>query len=155
MVEELRFWEDLWLGDKPLCKCSSRLYGLTFSKNVLISDVFNSDWSVINFRRNLWDETAAMRQELLNLCANVNLVEEDRCRWLLTKSGNISVKSMYLALKMGAVKWKHRNVWSVKIPLKMKVFVWLAFNKNILTKDVLMRRGIQIPPPPPPTPAPR
>ena len=67
--------------------------------------------------------------------------EEDRCKWLLTKSGSFSVKSMYLALKLGSVKWKHEGVWLTRVPMKIKVFLWLVFHKSILTKDVLIRRG--------------
>jgi hypothetical protein len=48
---------------------------------------------------------------------------------------------MYLALKMGEAKWPQWNVWLVRILLKIEVFLWLAFHKNILTKDVLIRRG--------------
>ena len=119
-----RFWEDLWLGDIPLCQRFSRLYNLTLSKNVLIAEVFETNWTNIKFRRTLWGETAAMWQELQTLCMGVSLVEgEDRCRWVLTKSGNFSVKSTYLALKLRSVKWSHRNIWAVRAPLKIKVSV--------------------------------
>ena len=140
--ERTRFWEDLWVGDRPLCERFSRLYNLTFSKNVLVAAVLNTNWVAIKFRRVLWGETALMWQNLKDLCAHIRLVEEeDRCKWLLTKSGSFSVKSMYLALKLGSVKWKHEGVWLTRVPMKIKVFLWLVFHKSILTKDVLIRRG--------------
>jgi hypothetical protein len=46
-----------------------------------------------------------------------------------------------MALKICALKWPHRNFWFVKFPLKIKVFIWLAFRKSILTKYVLIRSG--------------
>jgi hypothetical protein len=52
-----------------------------------------------------------------------------------------TVDSMHMALKICAVKWPHRNFWFVKFPLKIKVFIWLAFRKSILTKYVLIRSG--------------
>ena len=36
----IRFCEDPWMGDKPLCEQFSRLYNLTFSTNIMVSDVF-------------------------------------------------------------------------------------------------------------------
>ena len=41
---------------------------------------------------------------------------------------------------MCVVNWPHKNVWSVKIPLKINMFLWLYFHNSILTKDVLIRR---------------
>ena len=55
-----RLWEDVWLGDKPVCVRFNRFYNLGFSKNILVSDVFETNWYVIRFRRNLWGETASM-----------------------------------------------------------------------------------------------
>ena len=97
---------------------------------------------LLNFVEFCGGETAALWQELQLLCADVNLNDdEDRCRWILTKSGKFSERSMYLALKMTTVKWQHRDVWVVKIPLKIKIFLWLAFHNSVLTKDVLIKRG--------------
>lgn len=62
------------------------------------------------------------------MCRGIKLCEcENSCRWLLTKYGKFTVNSMYLALKMGEVKWPHRNVWLVRIPLKTKVFFVACF----------------------------
>jgi hypothetical protein len=41
---------------------------------------------------------------------------------LLTKCGKFTVKSMYLDLKMGEVKWSHRIERLVRVSLKIKVF---------------------------------
>ena len=122
-----RFWKICgWVID--LCECFSRLYNLTFTKHILVAAVFDIDWAV--------------RQSLKDLCAHVNLVEkEDICRWLLTNSGCFPVKSMYVALKLDTVEWKHKEVWLTRVPMKIKVFLWLVFHKSILTKDVLIRRG--------------
>ena len=45
------------------------------------------------------------------------------------------------ALKASQVKVPYRKVWFLKTPLKVKVFVWLAFRKSILTKSVFLSRG--------------
>ena len=33
------------------------------------------------------------------------------------------------------------TIWSIKIPLKIKLFIWLLFNDKILTRDNLAKRG--------------
>jgi hypothetical protein len=32
-------------------------------------------------------------------------------------------------------------MWWIKIPLKIKVFMWLTLHNSILTRDILIRRG--------------
>ena len=91
-----RFWEDTWLGRKPLCQLFPRLYNLTFCQHVTVAKVFNQDFDCIRFRRCLYGETLTMWNELLDMCSQVTLSEEpDRVKWLLTKSGSFSVKSLY------------------------------------------------------------
>jgi hypothetical protein len=92
------FWEDLWVGDKPLREKFPRLYFLTV--NFTVARVFNEGWGCIRFRRVLFGETAKLWQELKNLCQNVTLSNvEDRSKWLLTKNGVFTVKSLYNLLK--------------------------------------------------------
>jgi hypothetical protein len=92
--------------------------------------------------RVLWGEAASLWRSLQEDCAGVVLSEEeDGLVWKLTNSGVFTVHSMYLAFKMSQVKWPHRKLWFVRVPLKVKVFLWTALHKNILTKDVLVHRG--------------
>lgn len=134
------FWEDLWIGDVPIK--FPRLYNLTFNHKISVARVFDKGWGCIRFRRTLWGETAVMWEQLQNLCADVVLTDdEDSLSWTLTKSGIFSVQSMYLALKISQVKWPHRKLWFVRVPLKVKVFLWLTAQKSILTRDVLIHRG--------------
>jgi hypothetical protein len=37
----------------------------------------------------------------------------------------------------------HTKLWKAKIPLKIKIFMWLVENNSILTRDNLSRRGWQ------------
>jgi zinc-binding in reverse transcriptase len=49
---------------------------------------------------------------------------------------------MYLFLNFCGIKiLMVGSVWKLKIPLKIKLFIWLALQGKILTKDVLLRRG--------------
>jgi hypothetical protein len=50
------------------------------------------------------------------------------------------VKSMYRALQnYGVVPYKF--MWKIKIPMRVKTFIWLILKKSILTRDVLLHRG--------------
>jgi hypothetical protein len=60
--------------------------------------------------------------------------EKDLFVWSLTMSRNFSVKSMYLDLLDDGTK-----VWKMKVPLKIKVFMWFLHRKFILTKDNLTK----------------
>ena len=35
----------------------------------------------------------------------------------------------------------YKFLWKVKIPLRVKTFIWLVLKKSILTRDVLLKRG--------------
>jgi len=50
---------------------------------------------------------------------------------------------MYLALIDDNVLQINRPLWKLKIPLKVKVFIWLLHHGVILTKDNLAKRNWQ------------
>ena len=91
-----RFWEDAWIHNKPLCQLFPRLYKLTFRQNITVAKAFEQDFNCIRFRRCLYGETLDMWNKLLDMCSQVVLSEEpDKVKWLLTSSGQFSVKSPY------------------------------------------------------------
>ena len=75
--EKIRFWEDLWLGDQPLCAQYSDLYRVISSRNLTISVVLGSSPPStlnLNFRRNLTDTEIEHFQRLLlslGFCASI------------------------------------------------------------------------------------
>jgi hypothetical protein len=143
--EETIFWEDVWIGAIPLKERFPRLYNLTFSVYITVAKVFVEGWGCIRFRRVLWGKTAQLWQDLKNLCSVAKLSDgRDRCTWLLEKSGNFSMKSMYIALKTKNSVCEFKYCWKVRIPLRVKVFIWLVFKKSILTRDNLLKRGWEV-----------
>ena len=57
--------------------------------------------------------------------ANVQLVDgSDMFRWNLTNSGSFTVRSMYLYLLDRQPPFSHKMIWKLKIPLKIKIFLW-------------------------------
>ena len=65
----------------------------------------------------------------------------DKFVWNLTTSGIFSVKSMYLDMMDDDTRYLRKYLWKLKIPLKIKIFMWFLSNKVLLTKDNLAKRN--------------
>ena len=67
--------------------------------------------------------------------------EPDKFSWALTNSGIFTVRSLYLDLMSGHTVVLRKFIWKMKVPLKIRIFMWFLFRKVILTKDNLARRN--------------
>jgi hypothetical protein len=73
---------------------------------------------------------------------NIHLRERtDIFRWSLKHDGKFSVSSMYQALLDSDIVPHNSYLWKIKIPLKIKAFLWLLYREAILTKDNLVKRN--------------
>jgi hypothetical protein len=71
---------------------------------------------------------------------NVHLNDDkDNFIWVLTNSGQYTVKLLYLDLINDDTKYLKKYIWKMKVPLKIKIFMWFLHRKEILTKDNLLR----------------
>jgi hypothetical protein len=137
----VRFWEDVWLGEMALAHQYPSLYNIVMHKNVSDHSVLSSRPLNIGFRRTLdgskWDEW-------MHLCNRLILVhlndEPDRFVWKLTKSGIFTVKSMYEDLMNYHEHFPTKYLWKLKVPLKIKIFMWFLRRKVLLTRDNLIKR---------------
>ena len=85
----------------------------------------------------LGEQWASMR----GLLRDITLSEEpDKLVWTLTNSGIFSVKSFYNAMQSHRVV-PYKFLWKIKLPMKIKTFIWLVLKRSILTRDVLKHRG--------------
>ena len=70
----------------------------------------------------------------------VNLNEdEDRFKWNLTTNGNFTVRSLYLDIMNGHTPYLRKYLWKLKVPLKVKKFMWFLNWKVLLTKYNLVK----------------
>jgi len=77
---------------------------------------------------------------LIATIANVNLqAGNDTITWTLSTSGNFTVRSMYRYLITNHIKVTH-EIWRVKLPLKIKIFLWFLKKGVIQTKDNLAKK---------------
>jgi hypothetical protein len=52
----------------------------------------------------------------------------DRIIWHWTPDGNYSAKLAYRMLHTGSTLFlSHRFIWNTSVPLRVKIFLWLAF----------------------------
>jgi len=139
---ETRLWDDTWVGDKPLKVSYPSLYNIVHDPHVTVSKVMTTSPLNISFRRALVDNKLREWLHLVASISNVQLVEgSDYFNWNITKSGLFSVRSMYLHLMDTQPPFVHRNIWKIKIPLKVKIFLWFLQRGVILTKDNLTRKN--------------
>jgi hypothetical protein len=115
---------------------------LTFTHEITVAKVFAQEFNCIRFRRCLYGESLEMWNKILDICRRTNLTEEpDRVSWTLTKSGAFSVKSLYTYLIARRILFPYKMIWRMKIPLKVKAFIWLIVKDRILTKNNLAKKG--------------
>jgi hypothetical protein len=67
--------------------------------------------------------------------------EPDRFKWCLMTSGVFSVKSLYADFLNDHTKYLQNYLWKMKVPLKIRIFMWFLHRKVILTKDNLLKRS--------------
>jgi hypothetical protein len=136
-----RFWEDHWIGDEPFAVKYKNLYDICECRGITVHEALLERWSNLKFRRTLTDNVLQMWESLIAECAVVVLSDEnDTVKWKLDPKG-FSVRSMYRALKWRSFGFPFKFLWKVKVPAKVKVFLWLVVKRSILTKDVLHHRG--------------
>ena len=53
----------------------------------------------------------------------------------LTKSGFLKVRSIYRTMIKQGVQPEENPLWKLKVPLKIKIFLWYLIKGVTLTKD--------------------
>jgi hypothetical protein len=140
--EGTRFWEDTWLGDAPLANQFPNLYAIVNHKNVTVASSFTENGLNISFRRNLHGDKWLSWLDLVERLMDIQLTDEkDTFIWKLTDSGQFSVRSLYAELLNGNTRFLRKYLWKIKVPLKIRIFMWFLNRKEILTKDNLTKRN--------------
>jgi len=139
---QIRFWEDNWLGGTPLKDQFLSLYNIVRPKFNTISDVLGSSPPNLSWRRSLYGPILVAWHELHARIEDIVLSQDkDEFFWNLTPNGQFSVKSLYSALLHPGSPTVNRNLWKLKAPLKVKIFLWYLRRGVVLTKDNLAKRN--------------
>src|SRR4051812_17682988 len=142
---EIRFWEDIWLGNATLRDQYPALYNIVRHKGDTLATVMQESPPNVAFRRDLIGPRLTSWNGLLERLAVVQLSQgHDEFRWNLNRNEKFSVDSMYRALVQPEIPVDNNyKIWQMKIPLKIKVFAWYLRKGVILTKDNLVKRNWQ------------
>ena len=94
------------------------------------------------FRRALVGDKLDEWEELVAKITHINWTNEsDLFIWNLHNNGQFTVHSMYLHMINQNTPFSHKLIWKLKIPLKIKIFLWYLQKEVILTKDNLIKRN--------------
>jgi hypothetical protein len=61
--------------------------------------------------------------------------------WNLYQDGQYTINSLYMALISNEVVHMNKQVWKLKVLLKIIIFMWNMRKEVVLTKDNLARRN--------------
>jgi hypothetical protein len=137
-----RFWDDIWVGDKPLKDKYPTLYNIVRDPHASVAKVLATSPLNISFRRALVDNKLVQWFHLVAQISHVQLVQgSDHFKWSLTKSGLFTVHSMYQHLIDSRTPFLHKRIWKIRIPLKIKIFLWFLQRGVVLTKDNLAKKN--------------
>ena len=90
----MRFWEDIWLGNRALKEQYPGLYSIVRKKFMTIAEVLATAQPNISWRRSLIGPKLVAWNELLSRIDHINIIDdEDEFRWNLGQSGQFYVKS--------------------------------------------------------------
>lgn len=83
-------------------------------------------------------------QELVEVASSITIANDtDAVIWQYEQSGKYSSKSFYAIINFrGVMPVFIPAVWSVEVPPKIQMFLWLLAQNRLMTVDNLFRRGI-------------
>ncbi len=97
--EQIRFWEDKWLGNLAFKDKYPSLYSIVQRKSSTIANVMRSVPLNVSFRRALVGQNLEYWHELCASTVHIQLNQFSDCfRWNYHQNGRFLVRSMYLAL---------------------------------------------------------
>jgi hypothetical protein len=132
---------DTWLGNLPLKDKFPSLFNIVRRIQDSVATVLASVPLNISFCRNLVGRNLRDWHRIVVSLQDVNLQgERDVFVWSLHSSGSFLVSSMYAALINNGVIVS-QDIWQIKVPTKIKIFLWYLKRGVILIKDNLARRN--------------
>ena len=145
--ERIRFWEDLWWGDQPLCSQFLGLYRVILVKDLTVSVVLGNSYLLFwnfNFRCDLSDIEIELLERLMSSLSLVHLSPiVDSKVWSLSSSCLFTVKSFFLALSNFSnpiLFLLAKFLWKSKALSKVKAFAWLVAHRKVNTNNMLQLR---------------
>jgi hypothetical protein len=135
------FWGDAWCEHSPLKDRFPDIYEICIEQNVTVAEAaaLNSRFS---FKRWMAPDVAMQIHGLTQIMSQTNLsVEPNKPFWKWAKGGKFSVNSVYKPLRGCGLDRTFKHLRKIKIPLKIKIWLWLIWHDAVVTKDNLLKRN--------------
>jgi hypothetical protein len=116
------------------------LYAISNEQNCSVKDMKLKNWKP-SFRRWLHEDLQCQFRRLCDIVFRYGInFDKDQPKWDWEKTGLFSVKSTYKFFYRHDCDYNSKRIWKAKIPLKIKIFLWLVEQNAIITKDNLIKR---------------
>jgi hypothetical protein len=103
-----------------------------------VEPVLRSQPLNVSFRRSLVRQNLIAWHQVVARVINVQLTtQRDMFFWSLQKHGRFTVRSIYKAFIVPHIVQQNHPIWKLKLPLKIKIFMWYLIKNIALTKDNL------------------
>jgi len=140
---QISFWKDLWLQDSCLSSCFPQLFLAAKHQDCTVASQYNARsrrWN-IKVHRPLNDQQKREEQSLLRLLPQSLSPRKDKAKWRFDSSGKFTVKSFYNFLIDGGLQCPiATNLWQTPVPLKVRIFLWMALKNKISTMANLRKK---------------
>ncbi len=139
------FWNTRWNGEFLLRNTFPNLYATSNLKHLSVKNWVRrfASTGILGFSQNLSGVDQQEMGQLCNLIEGVTLNDDmGSISWRWCRNGIFTVSSAYKFISFDGVDdRKIPFLWSIKLPLKIKLFLWLAGRYRLLTVDLLVKRG--------------
>lgn len=134
------FWGDAWCGHTPLSQLFPSLHAISNDLGCTVRELADRRWN-FSFKRWLDEHNQRCLVELGDKLMGVRFNQDrDKPVWKWEKSDKFSVKSIYTHLSSNGIDRSFKHLWKAKIPLKIKIWLWLIWHNAIATKDNMKKR---------------
>jgi hypothetical protein len=145
--KRVKFWDDTWFGTAPLVVQFWELYCICNEKTKSLAEVWVNRELRLTFRRTYSSEIMLVWRVLVEVVKQVNLNDEiDALYWCYEKSGTFSSHSCYAIINFrGVTPMYIPAIWNIRVPPKVKIFLWLLADNKLAIIDNLNKRGMHKP----------
>ena len=118
-----------------------KVYDYCKNKNSFVSECNTTGRWEFDFTRTFGSEEMQEWGELLDKLKDVTLGWRKIVIWKLERSGHFTTRSLYMWMSFRGMKNKRaEKIWRSKLPMKLKVFLWLTIQDRLPTKTKMKER---------------
>jgi hypothetical protein len=140
--KKIRFWEDKWLGNYSFQYQYLSLYNIVRRKNVTVENVLSMVPLNVSFHRFLNKNNLLLWNDLVGRIMHVRHNDQvDVFVWNLHQNGQYTIKSLYTILISNGVVHMNKQLWKLRVLLKIKKIMWHMRREVVLTKVNLARQN--------------